>query len=87
MHGTAMPGSQLDTGERAAVIAFVRTLIPDGAEDRLVQVRETIRVRRVDEGALAGPGEPDWGAVVEVCVRDLRSQKSVTIWHALELDP
>jgi len=68
LHGTAMPSSQLDRGELADLVAYVRSLIPEGAEDRLVQTRETIRSVRVERGLLENADDFDWSAATEVDV-------------------
>ena len=66
VHGTAMPGSDLSREERSALIAFLRSLIPPGAEDRLVQRRQRIPVKRVEEGVLeSGVTDVDWQQVGE----------------------
>lgn len=65
IHGTAMPATALSQDQRLALITYVRHLIPTGAEDRLVQRRETIFAPRVD-GDLAQLESAAWEAAPEV---------------------
>jgi len=68
LHGTAMPGSQLDADQRSALIAYVRTLIPEAAEDRLVQRRETIRAQRIEERILNEDSGAAWENATDVAL-------------------
>jgi mono/diheme cytochrome c family protein len=49
VHGTAMPAADLSPRDRASLVAFVRSLIPHGASERLVQKRVRVRANRVEE--------------------------------------
>jgi len=60
IHGTAMPGNELSGAELADIVAYTKSLIPPGAEDRLVQRRERITARRVAAPAPRDPGDPLW---------------------------
>jgi len=67
MPGSAMPPTPLDDAALAALVAHVRRMIPAGAEDRLVQTRETLRVRRTSALPEA-PGDPGWDEAEEIRV-------------------
>lgn len=60
MPGSPMPGTDLDRTELAALVAHVRTLIPPGAEHRLVQERRGVRARRVAAPVPADQDDPRW---------------------------
>lgn len=47
IHGTAMPAADLPPSDLVSLVGFVRSLIPHGSEDRLVQRRVTVRAERV----------------------------------------
>ena len=66
MHGTAMPAASLSPVELAAVVAHVRSLIPRGSEDELVQHRRTIRALSVAEPLDLEDGSAPWQAAEEV---------------------
>lgn len=67
MPGTAMPPTNLPRAGEAALIAFLRTLVPPGAAMRHVQSRQTLRARRV--GSLPeGPDDVVWNAADEIDV-------------------
>jgi DMSO reductase family type II enzyme heme b subunit len=58
--GSAMPPTVFnDPADVAAVVAYVRELIPTGAEFALVQRRESLRARQVDD-APEHPDAPRW---------------------------
>ena len=59
MPGTAMPSHELAADDLAAVAHYVRSLIPAGAEDALVQRREHVRAARVSE-LPEGPDAMAW---------------------------
>lgn len=66
LHGTAMPASTLSSDERLALVAYVKSLIPDGAGDRLVQRRESIRAARVEDANLLDGEEAVWSEAEEI---------------------
>jgi mono/diheme cytochrome c family protein len=47
VHGTAMPGLPLEPERRSALVTYVRHLIPQGAEERLVQRRTSLTAERI----------------------------------------
>ncbi|MCA8950511.1 MAG: c-type cytochrome [Planctomycetes bacterium] len=49
MPAAHMPPAPLAAGECAALVAWVRTLLPDGAGERHAQWRRTVRVAKVDD--------------------------------------
>jgi len=58
--GSAMPPTVFESTEDvAAVVAYVRELIPEGAESALVQKRESLHVRRIDD-VPSQPDDPRW---------------------------
>jgi len=54
--GSAMPPTRLADDELAALVAHVRSLIPEGSSKRLVQRRKRLRARRVSGSFLDEPG-------------------------------
>lgn len=66
LHGTAMPWTDFAPEELSALVGYVRSLIPEDAEDRLVQRREQVRAVRVPDGALEEAAEIDWSAAEDV---------------------
>lgn len=67
IHGTAMPGLPLEPERRSALVTYVRHLIPQGAEDRLVQRRERVVAARVEPDAGArDAGDWNWTGAREV---------------------
>ena len=70
--GTAMPATPIeDPDDAAALVAWVRGLLPDDAGTRLVQVRERVAVHRVDPARSAELDDPDaalWDQAPEVRV-------------------
>jgi len=67
MPGTAMPPTALVAEDEAALIAFVRSLIPAGTAQRLVHTRATLRGQRTARVPL-DPDDPAWNAADEVDV-------------------
>jgi DMSO reductase family type II enzyme heme b subunit len=66
MHGSAMPSAALGPEERAAVITHLRSLIPRGTEERLVQRRRTIRAAAVVAPLDLEGGSAPWESAEEV---------------------
>lgn len=60
MHGTAMPAAALEEPERAALVAYVQSLIPPESVDRLVQRRARIQAGNRSEHPIGDPAEIDW---------------------------
>jgi mono/diheme cytochrome c family protein len=58
--GSPMGATNLDEHEMAALVTYVRGLIRPGAEERLVQVRKSLRVRRVVGELPRDPQDPRW---------------------------
>ncbi|NOT30013.1 MAG: c-type cytochrome, partial [Planctomycetes bacterium] len=67
MPGTAMPPTELAPGDEADLIAYVRSLVPEGTAERLVHRRETLEARRVERAPLR-PDEAAWAAAEEISV-------------------
>ncbi len=67
MPGTAMPPTRLAPDDEAALVAYVRSLIPEGTSDRFVHRRETLRALRIGRAPLA-PDDPAWAAAEEISV-------------------
>ena len=67
MPGTTMPALNLaDPADEAALVAYVRNLIPAAARERLVQKRFTLRAARLSGGLPTRPEDPRWDALGEV---------------------
>lgn len=60
MHGSAMPAADLEDEQVGALVAHVRTLIPAGVQDHLVQERTTIVARRIEATAPFTADDPAW---------------------------
>lgn len=67
MPGATMPPTNLGAGGTAALVAYVRTLIPEGATDKYIRQRQVIPVRRVDT-LPADPESSLWNQHPEVRV-------------------
>lgn len=67
MPGTAMPPTRLAPDDEAALVAYVRGLIPEGSSDRLVHRRESLRALRVERAPLT-PDDPAWETAEEISV-------------------
>lgn len=65
MPGSTMPPTHLGPEETAALVAFVRSLIPEGAAERYAQHQEVVGARRVDAVPTA-PEDPRWNDGTEV---------------------
>ena len=71
-----MPPSRLDPTDESAVVAYLRTRIPPGSEDRLVQSRARLEAVRVD-ALPADPDAPAWNSA-----RPIRVALAPLAWHA-----
>lgn len=69
MPGTPMPASQRGDRELAALVAHVAGLLAPDTGSRLVQRRETLRVRRVPTPVPSAPEDPRWEASEALTVR------------------
>lgn len=59
--GSPMPATELaDPRDVAALVAFVKSLVKPGAEERVLQRRHTIPVARVKGSVPTEPGDPRW---------------------------
>jgi len=65
MPGTAMPPTVLEPPEEARLIAYVRSLIPEGTGARLVHTRASLRARRI-QTAPEEPDDPAWEGADEI---------------------
>jgi len=63
MPASGMPPTQLEHDELAALVAYVRTLIPQGADTRFVRLRRTIHVQRVSGALPADADDARWQPV------------------------
>jgi len=63
MPASGMPPAQLDGEELAALVAYVRTMIPKGADTRFVRIRRTIHVQRVSGALPRDADDPRWQPV------------------------
>lgn len=63
MPASGMPPTQLQRSELAALVAYVRTLIPEGADSRFVRIRRRIAVQRVSGALPRNADDPRWQPV------------------------
>jgi mono/diheme cytochrome c family protein len=66
--GSAMPPTTLSRADTAAIVVFVQTLMPPGADTRLLQSRRTISARHVDGPVPGDPSDPRWKDAIPVDV-------------------
>lgn len=67
MPGSAMPPTLLAPEDEAALLAYLRELLPAGSSERLVHRRQTLRARRI-AAVPAQPGDGGWSAAEEIGV-------------------
>jgi mono/diheme cytochrome c family protein len=66
IHGTAMPAAGFAAADMAALVYYVQGLIAADSQDRLVQHRQVLHVRRVDEALPSGSNDPRWDEAEEL---------------------